>query len=360
MNKATMFLVTALTAAYLWVALPAPVMAQDAAPAQDQTAPATPVDAAADQQAVTTDEAAADETREPATEANATEEDADTAAAAEESAQAATEAANDNAAALTDGDGYPRAWSLGFQPAASSIKERIESFHHELLIIIFAIALFVIALIGVVVVRFRAKANPQPSRTTHNVLLEIIWTIVPVGILIVVAIPSFQLLFYQQKMPEIDMTLKVTGYQWYWGYEYVDHDGLNFLSYMIPEADIDESKGQKRLLDTDNVVVLPIDTNIRVQITAADVLHSWTIPAFGIKRDAVPGRLNESWFRIDRPGIYYGQCSEICGTGHAYMPIMVKAVTKEEFDAWLVKAKEEFASNDNAVPGNGVQTAAAQ
>lgn len=349
MNKATMFLVTALTAAYLWAALPAPVLAQDAAPVEDQ-APVTTIDTPqADDTSKTTYSSGVPE--------SGTVDDP----APGEAGTMTPEQASDDL--LTQdghelGDGYPRAWSLGFQPPASPIKERIETFHHELLIIIFAIALFVIVLIGIVVVRFRAKANPQPSRTTHNVLLEIIWTIVPVGILIVVAIPSFQLLFYEQKMPNIDMTLKVTGYQWYWGYEYADQDGLNFLSYMIPEADIDESKGQKRLLDTDNPIVLPIDTNIRVQITAADVLHSWTVPALGVKRDAVPGRLNETWFRIDRPGIYYGQCSEICGTGHAYMPIMVKAVTKEEFDAWLVKAKEEFASNDNAVPGKGVQTAA--
>jgi cytochrome c oxidase subunit 2 len=191
--------------------------------------------------------------------------------------------------------------------------------------------------------RYNRKAKPTPSETTHNVPLEIIWTIIPIGILVVIAIPSFQLLFYQHKMPAFDMSLKVTGYQWYWGYEYPDHGDINFLSYMIPDDQIDESKGQKRLLETDNPIVLPVGKNVELLITAADVLHSWTVPSLGVKRDAVPGRLNQTWVRIDKPGIYYGQCSEICGTGHAYMPIMIKAVTPEEFDAWVETAKEEFA-----------------
>ncbi len=255
-------------------------------------------------------------------------------------------------------DGYPSSWQLGFQQAASPMKERSEAFHHLLLWIIFAIAIFVILLIAYAMVRFRKKANPVPSKTTHNVLLEIVWTIVPIGILVLIAIPSFELLFYQQKMPKIDMTVKVTGYQWYWGYEYPDHDNINFLANMVADEDIDESKGQRRLLETDNAVVLPVDTNILIQITAADVLHSWAVPALGLKKDAIPGHLNETWVRIDKTGTYYGQCSEICGTNHAYMPIMIKAVTKEEFEAWLVTAKEEFASNDNAIGTQGTQTAA--
>jgi cytochrome c oxidase subunit 2 len=208
------------------------------------------------------------------------------------------------------------------------------------------ISVFVLGLLLWVVFRYNAKANPVPSRTTHNVPLEIIWTIVPVIILIIIAVPSFKHLFYLGKTPETEMTLKVTGYQWYWGYEYPDHEGLAFESRMIEDKNIDESKGQRRLLSTDNVVYLPTDTNIQIIVTAADVLHSFTVPAFGIKKDAVPGRLNETWVRIDKPGTYFGQCSEICGTGHAYMPIEVRAVPKEEFAAWIEKAKKEFAQNN--------------
>lgn len=254
-------------------------------------------------------------------------------------------------------EGYPSSWQLNLQAPVSSLKERMTDFHDLLLYIIFGISIFVIALIIYTVIRFREKANPEPSKTTHNVLLEIIWTIIPVGILVVIAIPSFQLLFYQQKMPEFDMSLKVTGYQWYWGYEYPDHDGISFMSYMIPDEEIDESKGQKRLLDTTNPVVLPVGKNIQLLITAADVLHAWTVPSFGVKKDAIPGHLNETWVRIDKPGTYYGQCSEICGTGHAYMPIMIKAVTEEEFNEWLVTAKEEFAYNGNSISTQGTQTA---
>lgn len=236
---------------------------------------------------------------------------------------------------------------LNLQEPASAQMERIYDFHTMLLWIIFAIVVFVTGLLAWVAFRYRAKVNPEPSKTTHNVLLEIMWTVVPVVILIVIAVPSFKMLYYLDRVEEPDMTLKVTGYQWYWGYEYQDHEGLEFLSYMIPDEEIDESKGQRRLLSTDNKVVLPIDTNIQVLVTSADVIHSFTIPAFGFKKDAVPGRLNETWVRIDKVGTYYGQCSQICGVNHAYMPIEIEAVTKEEFEKWLVKAKDEFAANDN-------------
>lgn len=234
---------------------------------------------------------------------------------------------------------------LGLHHPATPQMERLVGFHDGLVWMCVLITLFVLGLLLWVVVRYNAKANPVPSKTTHNVPLEIIWTILPVVILIVIAVPSFKHLFYLGKTPETEMTLKVTGYQWYWGYEYPDHGGLAFESRMIPEKEIDESKGQKRLLSTDNVVYLPIDTNIQIIVTAADVIHSLTVPAFGIKKDAVPGRLNETWVRIDKPGTYYGQCSEICGTNHAYMPIEVRAVPKEEFAAWVEKAKKEFADN---------------
>ncbi|MBI1300738.1 MAG: cytochrome c oxidase subunit II [Alphaproteobacteria bacterium] len=238
--------------------------------------------------------------------------------------------------------GEPVDWGLGFQPAASSSAERIHEFHDLLLIIIAGISGFVLLLLVYVVLRYNRFANKNPSKVTHNVLLEIIWTIIPIVILIVIVLPSFKLLYQNDKIPEPEMTIKVVGFQWGWTYEYPDHAGITFDSYMVPDEDI--GPGQKRLLSTDNVVVLPVDTNIAVLVTARDVIHSWTIPAFGVKVDAIPLRTNEIWFRIDRPGTYYGQCSEICGRGHSFMPIEVRAVPKEEFEAWVEKAKEEFAS----------------
>lgn len=239
---------------------------------------------------------------------------------------------------------YPTPTQLGLEPSATPQMERIAGFHDDLLMwIITAIVIFVTGLLIWVMIRYNAKANPEPSKTTHHVMLEVVWTVVPVIILIIIAIPSFKMLYYLDRTEEPEMTLKVTGYQWYWGYEYQDHDGLSFLSYMIPTEEIDESKGQKRLLSTDNVVVLPTETNIQILVTAADVIHAFAVPAFGIKKDAVPGRMNETWVRIEKPGTYYGQCSEICGKDHAFMPIEIKAVPKEEFEKWVVEAKEKFA-----------------
>lgn len=234
----------------------------------------------------------------------------------------------------------------GMQEAASPVAEKLHEFHHLVMYIITAIVLFVLGLLIYVVLKFNAKDNPVPSKTTHNVLLEVIWTVIPVLILIVIVVPSFKLLYYSDRTHEPEMTLKVTGYQWYWGYEYPDNEGVNFLSYMIPSADIDTSKGQKRLLSTDHAVVLPVDTNIQILVTAADVLHSFAVPALGVKMDAVPGHLNETWTRIEKPGVYYGQCSELCGKDHSFMPIEVHAVTKEEFAAWIAGggANMEFAS----------------
>lgn len=231
----------------------------------------------------------------------------------------------------------PVNWGLGFQDPASSSKERIVEFHNLLLWIITGIVLFVLALMIYVVLRYNRKANPTPAKFSHNVLVEIIWTIIPVVILIIIAVPSFKLLYYTDRIEEPEMTLKVTGYQWYWGYEYPDHNDIAFNAYMIPDADIDKSKGEKRLLSTDNKVVLPIDTNIQIIVTSADVIHSFAVPALGLKTDAVPGRLNETWVRINKPGIYYGQCSELCGKDHAYMPSEIHAVSKEDFDAWVAQ-----------------------
>lgn len=225
-------------------------------------------------------------------------------------------------------------WQLGFQAAASPVKEKMEAFHNHLLLpITVAIAVFVMCLLIYVMVRFRAKANPRPSATTHNTMLEVVWTLIPVLILVVIVIPSMKMLYYADKVQDADMTLKITGYQWYWGYEYPDHGGINFLANLVPDKEL--KKGQPRLLATDNPVVLPVDTNIRLLITANDVLHAWAMPAFGVKTDAVPGRSNESWVRIDRKGTFYGQCSELCGVNHGFMPIEVKAVSKAEFAAWV-------------------------
>lgn len=239
----------------------------------------------------------------------------------------------------------PVNWEFGFQPAATSSAERIQDFHGLLMVIITGITLFVTLLLIFVVLRYNKRANKTPSKVTHNVLLEIVWTVLPIVLLIIIAIPSFKILYKNDRIVEPEMTLKITGYQWYWGYEYPDQGGLTFDSRMVATEDL--RPDQKRLLSTDNVVVLPIDTDIAILVTSNDVIHAWTIPAFGVKIDTVPGRTNETWFRIDRPGVYYGQCSELCGKDHSFMPIEVHAVTKEEFKAWTLRATEEFSANDN-------------
>jgi cytochrome c oxidase subunit 2 len=207
-------------------------------------------------------------------------------------------------------------------------------FHDDLLIpIIFAIVIFVLALLVIVVMRFNARANPVPSKVTHNTMLEVVWTLIPVLILIVIAVPSMKILYYADRTQDAEMTLKVTGYQWYWGYEYPDNGGVNFLANLVKDKDI--RPGQLRLLSTDNPVVIPVDTNIRILMTASDVIHSWSVPAFGIKTDAVPGRTNETWVRATKTGTFYGQCSQLCGQNHGFMPIEVKVVPKNEFARWL-------------------------
>ncbi len=234
----------------------------------------------------------------------------------------------------------PEPWQLGMLEAASPIKKIIHDFHFDLMIIMTAIVIFVLALLVIVIWRFRRSNNPVPSKTTHNVTLEVIWTLIPLMIVMAIAVPSFKLIYYANTNPDPEMTIKVTGYQWYWGYEYPDHGGFSFLSYMIPDEEL--KPGEQRLLETDTKVVLPIDTNIRVLVTATDVIHSWAIPALGVKKDAVPGLISETWLKIDRPGDYYGQCSEICGINHAYMPIQIRAVEKQEFEKWVEKAKETY------------------
>ncbi|MBI1214187.1 MAG: cytochrome c oxidase subunit II [Alphaproteobacteria bacterium] len=242
-------------------------------------------------------------------------------------------------AAETHPVGQPYEWETVLQASASPVRDSVEHFHdHILLPVIAAIVAFVFGLLLIIIFRFNAKANPVPSKTTHNTMLEIIWTLVPIIILATIAVPSMKLLYYADatydKHP--GLTVKVTGYQWYWGYEYPKLGDVSFMSNYIHDEDL--KPGDLRLLSTDNPLVVPVDTDVRVQVTAADVIHSWSVPAFGVKMDAVPGRINETWFRADKTGTFYGQCSQLCGAGHAYMPIEVKAVSKEDF-AKFIKAQ---------------------
>lgn len=240
----------------------------------------------------------------------------------------------------------PRPWQTGFQDAATPLMEQIDDFHFLLLVIITLITLFVLALLVWVVVKYNERKNPTPSRTTHNAKIEVLWTVIPVLILVVIAVPSFKLLYKSDVIPKVDMTIKATGHQWYWSYEYTDHGKFTFDANMVAKEDL--KPGQPRLLETDNRIVVPAGAVVRVQVTAGDVLHSWAMPAFGVKIDAVPGRLNETWFGpVTQEGVYYGQCSELCGTRHGFMPIAVEVVSKEKFDAWVEKAKKEFAANDD-------------
>jgi cytochrome c oxidase subunit 2 len=239
----------------------------------------------------------------------------------------------------------PKDWQLGFQEAASENMTMITDFNNFLLVLMTAISVFVLGLMLYVMVRFNARANPEPSKTTHNTLVEVIWTVVPIVILVVIAIPSFRLLYFQREIPEADMTVKAVGYQWYWGYEYPDHGDFAFDSLMLS----DEERGdQPRLLATDTAMVVPVDTTVRVIVTAADVLHAFAMPAFGLKMDAVPGRLNETWFKAEKTGTYYGQCSELCGIRHAFMPIRIEVVSKADFALWVEEAQNEYAEIDNA------------
>ena len=238
----------------------------------------------------------------------------------------------------------PRDWQLGFQDAASQSMYEIVSFHNSILLpIIIAISVFVLFLMAYACFRFRESRNPNPSKTTHNVAIEVLWTLIPCLILIVMAVPSFKILYSQDTIPKADVTIKAIGYQWYWGYEYPD-ENIIFDSYMIEDKDL--LPGQPRLLAVDNEVIVPVNKVVKVLITANDVLHAWALPAFGVKRDAMPGRVNETWFKADRVGTFYGQCSELCGIKHAFMPITVKVVTEEEYQEWLDEAKIKFAKEE--------------
>jgi cytochrome c oxidase subunit 2 len=246
------------------------------------------------------------------------------------------------------GLGQPSPWQVGLQQAASPVMDSIITFHNFLLALITVITVFVMCLLVAVMVKFNARANPVPSRTTHNTLLEVLWTVIPVVILVAIAIPSFKLLFKQLDVPKADLTVKATGKQWYWTYSYPDNGPFEFDSIMVKQDQL--KPGQPRLLTADNQLVVPVNKVVRVITTGADVIHSFAVPAFGIKIDAVPGRINETWFKATKEGIFYGQCSELCGRDHAFMPIEVNVVSEQAFTAWLADAKKKFADNGGAHP----------
>jgi cytochrome c oxidase subunit II len=265
-------------------------------------------------------------------------------------------------AALAAGTGQPDPWQMNMQVPVTEVARSIVSFHNWLVWLITAVSLFVLALLVIIIVKFNERANPTPSRTAHHTLLEVAWTIVPVLILVAIAIPSFRLLREQLIIPNPDVVVKVTGHSWYWAYEYPQDQGGGFrLEQRIHADPSDQAKalpgpnGEPRLLAVDNEAVVPVNKVVKLQVTAGDVLHAFALPSFGLKLDAVPGRLNELWFKAEREGIYYGQCSELCGAYHAYMPIAIRVVSEERYAAWLAEAKQKFAGA--AGPG-GVKLAA--
>jgi cytochrome c oxidase subunit 2 len=249
----------------------------------------------------------------------------------------------------------PRDWQLGLTAPHSPTAVWINQFHDALLIVITVITIFVLGLLLYASWRFRESRNPTPSTTTHNTVVEILWTVIPIIILVAIAIPSFRLLYFADRTPDADMTLKIIGNQWYWSYEYPDHGNFTFDANLVPDDKL--KPGEKRLMTTDNPVVLPVGKKVRLLMTARDVLHAWAISPLGVRLDNVPGRINETWVQIDTPGVYYGFCSELCGAGHAYMPIMVKAVSPAEFDNWVALAKQTFSKVDT--PAEPAKKAAA-
>jgi cytochrome c oxidase subunit II len=252
----------------------------------------------------------------------------------------------------------PQPWQFGMQAPATPITERIHAFHNELLVLICLIAGFVFVLLLYVMVRFNARRHPVPTRTSHNTLIEVLWTVIPVLVLVTIAIPSFKLMYYMDRVPDSKMTIKVTGHQWYWEYTYPDFANLDFNSNLI--ADKDLKPGDKRLLEVDNPLVIPAGMNIRVQVAGVDVIHSWFVPSFGFQEYAVVGRLNEAWVHVNNPGTYYGECNQICGVNHAFMPIKVVVMTQDDFNKWLADAKTKFASDDRPASGDVTRVAATQ
>lgn len=254
-----------------------------------------------------------------------------------------------NQALSAENIGAAHPWGLNLREAFSPVMAEMVSFHNALIWLIVIISLFVLALLVIIVVKFNTKANPKASKTTHNTFIEIAWTAIPVLILVVMAVPSFKLLYKSDVVPEAHMTVKAIGHQWYWSYEYPDHGNFTYDAWLVQDKEDMEGEDRPftRLLTTDTRVVVPVGKVIRVQMTSTDVLHSWAVPSLGVKKDAVPGRLNEIWFEADREGIFYGQCSELCGTNHGFMPIEVHAVSEEEFLAWVEDSKEKYAKVGN-------------
>jgi len=240
----------------------------------------------------------------------------------------------------------PHPWEMGMQSPHSPVEERIASLNDGVLIIITLIVILVAGLLAWVMFRYNARRNPVPSRLSHNTTIEVLWTLLPVLILVGIAIPSFRLVFYEDRTTDPDMTIKVTGHQWYWEYTYPDSGNLDFSSYIIPSDQL--KPGQLRLLDVDNQLVVPAGKNIRILTTSGDVIHSFFIPSLGVQRYAIPGRTIETWVNIDKPGVYYGECNQICGTNHSQMPISIRAVTPTEFTAWVAEAKTKFSSNSGS------------
>jgi len=246
--------------------------------------------------------------------------------------------------------GQPAPWEYKLQEAGSPVMENITWFHNFLFVLITLITLFVLALLIIVVVKFNTKANPVPSKTTHNTLIEVAWTLIPVLILVGIAVPSFRLLFQELDIPKADLTIKATGKQWYWSYAYPDNGKFEFDSLLAQDK-------KPRLLAVDNEMVVPVNKTVKVLTTGADVIHSWAMPSFGVKIDAVPGRINEAWFKAEREGTYYGQCSELCGRDHAFMPIVVHVVNEQAYNAWLADAKKKYASTDDSAHPTAVAAA---
>jgi cytochrome c oxidase subunit 2 len=242
----------------------------------------------------------------------------------------------------------PHPWQMNFQPAATPVAERFHDFHNFLLVLITVITVFVLGLLVYVIVKFRASVNPTPTQTTHNTTIEVLWTVIPVLILVVMAVPSFKLLYYVDRAHDAEMTVKVTGHQWYWSYEYPDNGNFQFDANHIADADLKPE--HLRLLSTDNHIVLPVDTTVRILVTSTDVMHSWFVPPAGAQIYAVPGRVNETWVNFEREGTFYGQCNQICGINHGFMPIEIRALSKDKFKQWVAEAQKKYARVDGEPP----------
>jgi cytochrome c oxidase subunit 2 len=251
----------------------------------------------------------------------------------------------------------PHNWQLSFQAPHSPVQQSIEGLHSLVVWLMALVTVFVAALLGYVMWRYNAKRNPVASRVSHHTALEVAWTVLPVLILVVIAIPSFRLVYFEDRTATADMTVKVTGHQWYWEFTYPDQGGIDFSSYMVPEDQL--KPGQLRNLDVDNRLVVPAGKNIRILTTSGDVIHSFFIPSLGVQRYAIPGRTIETWVKVDKPGVYYGECNQICGTNHSLMPISVEALSDADFATWVEQAKKKFASADAPSPQGAPERVAA-